>query len=72
MASLQRMCKRCIRRNGAENVACVRLGVWRDGADWRYLDVDNCPKLRKFFVSEIYGNPNKEILEYAMAQRLNL
>ena len=64
------ICEKCIQKKGLKQAPCVKFKIYGEGADWKSLHIDNCQKLRKFFISEIYGKMNEQVKRIAKIDRL--
>jgi len=63
------VCEKCIQEKGLKQAPCVRFKIYGKGADWKSLNVDNCLKLRNFFISQIYGKMNEKVQRIATIDR---
>jgi hypothetical protein len=64
------VCEKCIQAKGLKQATCVKFKIYGKGADWKSLNVDNCLKLRNFFISEIYGKMHEKVKRIATIDRL--
>ena len=63
------ICEKCIQKKGLKQVTCVKFKIYGNGADWKSLNVDNCQKLRDFFISEIYVKMHEKVKMIATIDR---
>jgi hypothetical protein len=63
------VCEKCIQEKGLKQVPCVKFKIYGKDADWKSLNVDNCLKLRNFFISQIYGKMHEKVQRIATIDR---